>query len=285
MKSQHPFLAILLAGGVFCSWPTGAISQTTEAGSPGKFPDFLQQFVYGTVVVEAGLAYLADERGKLAENALATGTLIKTGSIVGTSEKGFADIRLGCGSSLRMAPKSRLKILAYAIELQGGSIRARHLNAFFPMKVLGNATLLLSREGVADIEERDGKFLAQVQAGKLRALGMKGAAEPGQVVEASGQQAALSDKFPTLFRWDSAYSPGSPEEEPSEELLAAFDGMDTSVEEFASEEPAPPPSAVQEPVPAAAITPQAPKEFQGNGNSELAEDWMKQPIPVDESGK
>lgn len=272
----------------------GAGAAGSGTKKPAGFPEFMNQFVYGVVVLDSGTAFLLDGQGKPAPTAIATGARIRTGSFVGTGDAEGAVLRLGCGSLLRLGPKTRLKVLPYSVVLEEGSCRARHTNQYFPLKVDGKATILLTREGVADFETREGKVLVQVQVGKVRALGIKEPVQPGQTIEASGRQARLTDERPD---WASQGGTADVPAGVMSELVSAFDavvaagqGTDGFGEEAPAEpaaEPAPEPAA--DPVPVV-VTPKPDGPPVGaaqpvQGGAVEGEDWMKEPMSVEEGGQ
>ncbi len=285
-------LGFWLVAGLLFGAGAGAAGGGTK--KPAGFPEFMNQFVYGVVVLDSGKAFLIDGQGKPAPTAIATGTRIKTGTVVGTGEEEGAVLRLGCGSLLRLGPKTRLKVLPYSVVLEEGSCRARHINQYFPLKVDGKATILLTREGVADFETRDGKVLVQVQVGKVRALGIKDPVQTGQTIEASGRQARLTDERPG---WAGQTGTADVPAEVMAELASAFDavaaagqgtgGFDEGAAGEPAAEPAEEPAA--EPVPVAG-TPKPAEPPAGDakpveGGAVEGEDWMKEPIPVEEGGQ
>ncbi|NLI75608.1 MAG: hypothetical protein GX442_04095 [Candidatus Riflebacteria bacterium] len=285
-------------------WLVAGVLPVTGAGAagaakggtkkPSGFPEFMNQFVYGLVVLEAGKAFLIDGQGKPAPTALATGARIKTGAVVGTGEAEGAVLRLGCGSLLRLGPKTRLKVLPYSVVLEEGACRARHINQYFPLKVDGKATILLTREGVADFETREGKVLVQVQVGKVRALGIKEPVQPGQTIEASGRQARLTDERPG---WTGLTGTADVPAGVMTELVSAFDAVVAAGEaaggfdgEAQAKPPAEPSAAPPvEPVPVVGtpkpVEPPAGAAKPAEGGAVEGEDWMKEPVSDEEGGQ
>lgn len=264
-----------------------ALVAAAPPAAEAKVPDFLHQFVYGLVILDEGKAFLVDPQGEMAATPLATGTRIKTGSVVGTPADAGAVLRLGSGSLLRMAPNTRVRVLPYSLELQEGACRARHVNQYHPLKIEGKATILLTREGAADLETRGNKVLVQVQAGKVRAAGLKEPVAAGQTIEAKGQEARLTDERPA---WEARmYGSSQSTVDEFRELAEAFDaGSAADLIMFEQQSAA---VGEGEAKPSGSMPPSPPHQTPPsrqtgtlpdpeNSGVVEGEDWMKNPIPV-----
>ncbi|RCK78773.1 MAG: hypothetical protein OZSIB_1126 [Candidatus Ozemobacter sibiricus] len=287
-RSTVSLKSVLVWGGIVALMAGPALVAAAPPAAESKVPDFLHQFVYGLVILDEGKAFLVDHQGKMAATPLATGTRIKTGSVVGTAADAGAVLRLGSGSLLRMAPNTRVRVLPYSLELQEGACRARHVNQYHPLKIEGKATILLTREGAADLETRGNKVLVQVQAGKVRAAGLKEPVAAGQTIEAKGQEARLTDERPA---WEARMAgPARSAVDEVSELAEAFDAgsaADLSVLEQESaagshRDAEPSVTALPPPANPPPVSPPEPVSPPGAGNSGVVEgeDWMKNPIPV-----
>ena len=155
------------------------------------------------VVFEAGKATWITRPGGNPGSPVTPGSTLKTGSVIETSPDSNGDIRLGCGSLVRAAPGTRIKVMPFSLGLESGAILTRHTGSFFPMKVQGGATLIISKDSVVDMERDKDGLVAQVLTGKMKTPGIPKYLVPGQSIETIGNKAVFSGRIPKSRNWDS----------------------------------------------------------------------------------
>lgn len=232
-------------------------------------PTFQEQFIFSSVVLESGSASFVGDDGRSADSSIPPGTLLKTDATIEVGMDGMAEIRLGCGSVVRLAPGSRFAIRQFGLDLLSGAILARHVGNTFPMKIQGASTLLVSKDSLIDVERQGDSLLARVQVGKMKTPGMREAVVAGQSIQASGKTAKQVPFGPSPRAWDSPtlLAPGNTlKKEPSEPAAAA------------AAEP-------QIPDPGSEKLPESPSTSGSPGETQMAEEWMKNPVPVDQDAK
>jgi hypothetical protein len=257
---------LVLLGAAFFSSP-----EMFAQKAPDHLPTFAEQFIFSAVTLESGSARLIGEDGNPQGAPIPPGSLLKTESTIGIDSEGIAEIRLGCNSIVRLAPGSRLKIRPFGLEFLSGSIMARHVGSYFPLKIQGAATLLVSKDSLVDAERQGEKVLARVQVGKMRTPGMKEPVVAGQSIEASGRNASITPFGPLPRPWDSPSltNSGNPPVSGNETLSEDLTDQDEPANPVeAGAEDDPPPTRVPD------TGEDAPVE------SIEGENWMKEPIPV-----
>ncbi|NLI79823.1 MAG: hypothetical protein GX442_25685 [Candidatus Riflebacteria bacterium] len=277
-RFARPVLCVLA---LVLGW-TVAVFGGTAATETVPIP-FHQQFLYGLVVLQAGRAFLVEGAGPVPAGAAAIppGTPIKTGATIGTPPDVGADLRLACGSTVRLAPSTRVTVLPFALRLDGGSCLARHVGSTFPLKVAGPATLLIQRESVVEVERQAERMLARVQTGSLRVRDFAKVLAAGQGLTVSGSTVTIDPDALSPRLWDSPALGPSPVVGPS--------GDDPALPELWSEMdawPSPAPGGPVGPRPGSSATPgpgtppgQAPGQAPGQNTQILSgEEWMKKPV-------
>ncbi len=193
-------LAVLLPfavlGAAFWAATTGAAPAPTKTPRSPLIPLYHQQFIYGMARIESGTATVAlPPAAKPGRGLLPIGTTITTGA------DQAVQLRLGCGSTLRLGPSSRLELGQFGLILHAGCALARHLGTVFPLKISGAATLLLTRDSVVDIEREAETVRARVQVGTVRTPGLREPARAGAAIEASGRTASTVARGPIPRGW------------------------------------------------------------------------------------
>lgn len=233
-----------------------------------SYPTFDEQFIYSIITLESGTAYFIGDDGKKS-GAISPGTLLKTESTIEIGGESLAEIRLACGSFLRLTPGSRLKIRPFGLDLVSGSVLARHVGIFFPMKIEGAATLLVSKDSLVDVERQGEKVLARVQVGEMKTPGIPDAILAGQSIEASGRTANITPFGPSPMSWNNP-------------ILRQPEGYRVNLESVSVID--------QEIAESEAVERTTEKPGNGQPLSEpqtpvLGEDWMKEPIPINDNAE
>ena len=168
---------------------------------PETVPSFHEQFIYSVVTLESGVARLVADDDRPLEPVLVLGTLLKMGAVIEVDIDNSAQIRLACGSLVRLAPGSRLRIRGNGLELLAGAVLARHVGGYFPLKIDGAATLLISKDSLVDAERQGDKVLARVQVGRMQTPGLAEPVVAGQSIEAVGRSARVVPFGPVPRSW------------------------------------------------------------------------------------
>lgn len=262
-------LFIGLALGVFLLCRVSS-AQDSEA----SLLPYHEQFLYSIVILEYGPAQFIDNNGRKSGSLLEPGTLLPTESIIEIGAEDHAQIRLGCGSIIRLSPTSRLKIYPYGLELLSGSVLARHVGDLFPLKIDGAATLLVSQNSLIDAERDGEKILARVQIGTMRTPGKPGLWVAGQSVEASKLAVKCVPFGPIPHAWNSSERHSSPASQ-TDSISEAWESEIMSAPE-AAEEPSVEFEDLGVELPS---TPDAPPSSNPIGDSQPGTDWTKDPVP------
>jgi hypothetical protein len=244
---------------------------SAQASSPGLLT-YHEQFLYSIVILEYGPAQFIDRNGQKSGSWLEPGTLLPTESIIEVGAENHAQIRLGCGSIIRLSPTSRLKIFPYGLELLSGSILARHVGDLFPLKIDGAATLLVSQNSLIDAERTGETILARVQIGTMRTSGQPKLWVAGQSIEATKQLVKIVPFGPIPRAWNTPELHSNPASQ-TDSFSEAWES------EMSEPEPAAEPSLELEDLGVELPpTPDAPPA-NPKGDSPPGTDWTKDPIP------
>lgn len=256
------------------------LSFSTWGGADEKIKTghIFHQYLFGLVVFESGSAKVVKAPDGSVGKPLVPGTRIKIGMTIQTFPDSPAEIRLGCGSLIRLAPNTRLTIQPFGITLEEGSCLARHGSEVFPLKIQGASTLLVTNNSLVELERRNDTFLARVQYGSLRSPELNSPVMAGQSIMASGKNVHLADIGPEPLSWANPPSgiPNSPTEghsPPDTTIPTSGDTVSpnpTSIDDS----PSSPASQQTSGTPDTGDSASSPQ-----GNSSLAEDWMKQDSP------
>lgn len=186
----------------FPEFENAGSSLSTKNNEAGE--SFFDQFLYGMIVFSSGKARLLNPQGKEILGVIPAGKMIGIESIIETSLEESAELNFGCGSTLRLAPGTRVRLRPFGLNLEKGACLARHVSPFLPLKILGTSMLLIDRESLVEIEREGEKTMVKVYAGTLRTPGMRSRVTAGQAIEISGKTATFTKFNPEPDSWISA---------------------------------------------------------------------------------
>jgi ferric-dicitrate binding protein FerR (iron transport regulator) len=164
--------------------------------------------------------------------------LIPPGAVVEAVSSEGAQIRLGRTSVIRLAPGAKIRLSGASVEILAGETFVKHTGGYFPLRLEGAATLLVSRDSVVELARQGDEFLVRIQVGRVLTPGAEQPLKAGSQFAVSGRTVRENVPGPEPKAWEKL-RPTADVDDPR--LQSDFFGSDTddADEPAASPEPAP----------------------------------------------
>ncbi|NLI78777.1 MAG: FecR domain-containing protein [Candidatus Riflebacteria bacterium] len=170
---------------------------------------FDEAFPTGLVTLEAGQAALATA-DDLA--GLVPGARIPVEGLVTAAGSGTADLRLACGSMVRLAPGASVRVQAFGLDLAAGTALIRHAGSPFPLKITGPGNVLIGRKSVGELT-RDGEtLLVRCHSGTIGLPDGTEPLSPGETAAVSGPAKVERNPLLAPVSWTAFHQPAPPGE-------------------------------------------------------------------------